>query len=168
MIGSYQGKKPQHERAAFVAPAANVIGDVTLGEGASVWFNAVVRADVGPIHIGARSNVQDGCIMHVPWGGRITIGEDVTICHHAVVHGCTIGSRVLIGMGAIIMDDASVGDDCIVGAGAVVTSGTNIPARSMVLGVPAKVIRELTDEEKKELLVSAQNYTELAKSYAQK
>jgi carbonic anhydrase/acetyltransferase-like protein (isoleucine patch superfamily) len=165
MISVYQGNAPQVEVAAFVAPSSNVIGNVTLGEDASVWFNAVLRADVGPIRIGARSNVQDGCVVHVPWGGKVVVGDDVTIGHRAVVHGCTIGNRVLVGMGSIIMDHAIVGDDCIIGAGAVVTPGTHVSPRSMVLGVPAKVVRELTDDEVVSLGASAKNYAELAKSY---
>jgi len=103
--------------------------------------------------------------MHVPWGGKIVVGDDVTIGHRAVVHGCTIGNRVLVGMGSIIMDDATVGDECIIGAGAVVTPGTKIPSRSMVLGVPAKVVRGLTDDEVVGLTASAENYVELAKRY---
>jgi len=165
MKNSFDGKKPRLDKAAFIAPSANLIGNVELGEGASVWFNAVIRADVGPITIGARSNVQDGCVMHLPWGSKVVVGDDVTIGHRAVVHGCTIGNRVLVGMGSIIMDDANIGDDCIVGAGAVVTPGTQVPSQSMVLGVPAKVVRELTDEEVASLKTSAKNYAELAKSY---
>lgn len=168
MIDPYHDKTPNVNAASFVAPSSSIIGDVRLGEGASVWFNAVLRADVGPVEIGARSNVQDGCVMHVPWGGSIVVGDDVTIGHRAVVHGCTIGDRVLVGMGSIIMDDVNVGDDCIIGAGAVVTSGTKIPSRSMVLGVPAKVVRELTEDEVASLRSSAENYMELAKSYGEK
>jgi carbonic anhydrase/acetyltransferase-like protein (isoleucine patch superfamily) len=165
MINSYHDKTPSVQAAAFIAQSSDIAGDVKLGKDASVWFNAVLRADVGPITIGARSNIQDGCIMHVPWGGKVVVGDDVTVGHRAVVHGCTIGNRVLVGMGSIIMDDAIVEDDCIIGAGAVITPGSRIPSRSMVLGVPAKVVRELTDDEVVSLKSSADNYAELAKSY---
>lgn len=151
--------------SAFIANTATVVGDVHIGEGASVWFGAVVRGDVGAIEIGKGSNVQDGSVLHVPWGGSIAIGEDVTVGHRAVVHGCAIGNRVLVGMGAIIMDGARIGDDSIVGAAALVTEGMEIPPRSLVLGIPAKVKRQLTDEEVYGLAEHAREYARLAEEY---
>lgn len=165
MIRQFDEKKPQVDESALVATSACVLGDVIVGPGSSIWFNAVVRADVGSIVIGKRSNIQDSCVLHLPWGGRISIGDDVTVGHRAVVHGCKLGDRILVGMGAIIMDGAEVGDDCIIGAGAVVTEGTEIPPRSLVLGTPARVKRELSEDEVRMLAEHAAKYAQLATRY---
>ncbi|WP_456427964.1 gamma carbonic anhydrase family protein [Rhodocaloribacter sp.] len=150
----------------FIAPSAEVIGDVTLGRGASVWFNATVRADVNRIRIGAETNVQDNAVVHVTKGTAPTdIGAGVTIGHSAVVHGCTIEDNVLIGMGAVLLDHCVIGRDSIVGARALVTQGTKIPPRSLVLGVPARVVRELTDEEVARIGEYAKNYLEYSAIY---
>ncbi len=165
-IRSFRGHAPQLHPSCFVEDSAQVIGDVVLGEGASVWFNCVVRGDVNPIRIGARTNIQDLTMIHVQshkFG--TTIGEDVTVGHHVVLHGCTVGSRVLVGMGAILMDGVVVGDDCIIAAGALLTPGTQIPAGSLVLGSPAKVKRPLTAEERAHLVASAQNYVQYAQEH---
>lgn len=143
----------------FVAPSADVIGDVTLGSRTSVWFNATIRGDIHWIRIGAESNVQDNAVIHVTTEtGPARIGNRVTIGHSAVVHGCTIEDNVLIGMGAIILDNAVIGKNSIVGAGALVTARTIVPPDSMVLGSPAKVVRSLTDDEVKGIGKFADNY----------
>lgn len=141
------GRCPQVANDAWVAPGATVVGDVTLGSGASVWYGAVVRADNTPISIGAGSNLQDNVSAHVDPGFPLTVGARVSVGHNAVLHGCTIEDDVLIGMSATIMNGARVGAGSLVAAGALITQGTVIPPRSLVAGMPAKVRREVTDEE---------------------
>jgi len=151
---------------AFVDESAQVIGDVQIGADSSLWMNVVARGDVNSIRIGSRSNVQDGTIVHVMHGTHPTnIGDDVTIGHGAVVHGCTIADRVLIGMGAIVLNGATVGEDTIVAAGSLVTEGTLIPPRSLVMGSPGRVRRPLTDEEVASILTYANNYVRNKKDY---
>ena len=147
-----------------VASGAHVIGDATLAEHCSVWYNAVIRADEAPITIGAHTNIQDCAVVHVSTGHPTSIGEGVTVGHGAIVHGCTVGANTLIGMGAIILDDAEIGRDCIIGAGALVTRGTCIPDGSMAFGNPARVIRSLTDEEIEANRANAAEYVRLAQS----
>jgi carbonic anhydrase/acetyltransferase-like protein (isoleucine patch superfamily) len=155
----FEGRLPQLAPATFVAPGAQLIGDLVAGAGASFWYNVVVRADVMPIRIGARVNVQDLSVIHVTSGTHATtIGDDVTIGHRAIVHGCTVEAACLIGMGAIVMDGAVVGSESIIGAGAIVTPGTVVPPRSLVIGTPGKVRRSLTDKEVAKLYDSAQHY----------
>jgi carbonic anhydrase/acetyltransferase-like protein (isoleucine patch superfamily) len=166
VIRTYQGIKPTVPKSAFVEDTAVIVGDVVLGEEASVWFNSVVRGDVHYIRIGSRTNVQDLCMLHVTHDTHpLIIGDDVTIGHHVVLHGCTVKDRVLIGMGAIIMDGAVIGEDCVVGAGALVTEGTIVPPKSLILGSPAKVKRPVTQEELEWIRESAENYTRYAKTY---
>lgn len=166
MIHEFIGRSPDIHETAFVADSANVIGDVRLGRDSSIWFNATVRADVHRIVIGDESNVQDNAVIHVTHGtAPTTIGDRVTIGHSAVVHGCTIENEVLIGIGSIILDHAVVGSQSIVGAGALVTGGLEIPPRSMVLGVPARVVRPLTDEEVATLADYASNYVRYKNIY---
>ncbi|MEM6648297.1 MAG: gamma carbonic anhydrase family protein [Bacteroidota bacterium] len=158
-IQPFIGKHPQFDASVFIAENATLIGDVTLGAQSSLWFNAVVRGDVHRIRIGARTNIQDLCMVHVTHGtAPTTIGDDVTVGHSAVLHGCTIEDRVLIGMSALVMDHAVIGHDSIVGAKALVTGRTVIPPRSLVLGAPARVVRELTGEEVAFVKQSALNY----------
>ncbi|GAB5517814.1 MAG: gamma carbonic anhydrase family protein [Rhodothermales bacterium] len=158
-IQSFIGKAPVYDRSVFIAENATVIGDVTLGAESSVWFSAVIRGDVHRIRIGARTNIQDLCMVHVTHGTAPTsIGDDVTVGHSAVLHGCTVEDRVLIGMSAVVLDHAVIGQDSIVGANALVTGRTIIPPRSLVLGSPARVVRELTDEEVRSVKQSAMNY----------
>ncbi|MDW7711292.1 MAG: gamma carbonic anhydrase family protein [Deferrisomatales bacterium] len=166
MIMPFGPLAPRIAPDAFVAPTAAVIGDVELGPEASLWFHTVARADVHFIRIGARTNVQDACVLHVT-GGRhpLHIGEDVSIGHRAVVHGCTVGSRVLIGMGAVVLDGARIGDDSIVGAGAVVPEGAEFPPRSVVLGVPARRTRELTEGERERIRRTRDDYLALTRAY---
>ncbi len=144
----------------WVAPGARLIGRVTLGSKASVWFNAVLRGDNEPIAVGAGSNVQDGCVCHTDPGRPLTIGPDCTVGHMAILHGCTIGTGSLIGMGATVLNGAVIGDGVLVGAGALVTEGKSIPDRTLAMGRPAKVVRSLTDEEVEGLLRSAERYRE--------
>jgi len=165
MITILNDKTPKVDKKAFIAPTASVIGDVHIGAESSIWFGAVVRGDFNKIRIGKRTNVQDMCLLHTPDHLACSVGDEVTIGHRAVVHGCTVGNRVLIGMGAILMNGVVVEDDVIIGAGALVTEGTKIPSGSLVIGFPAKVKRKLTDEEHKWLVTSADHYAENAKKY---
>ncbi|MDF2665999.1 MAG: carbonic anhydrase/acetyltransferase, isoleucine patch superfamily [Microbacterium sp.] len=152
---------------AFVASGARVIGEVALGAGASIWYNAVLRGDGAAIVVGARSNVQDNVSIHVDRGHPVTIGEDVSIGHNAVVHGCTIGDGSLIGMGSVVLSGAEIGPGCLVAGGAVVLEGTVVPAGSLVAGVPAKVRRSLTAAERDGIRRNAQTYLGHAARHAQ-
>jgi len=149
----------------FVAPSAAVIGRVTLGRDANVWFGAVLRGDTNTITIGERSNVQDNSVIHIDSDAPAVIGNDVTIGHSAVVHGCRVGDRSLIGIGATILSHAIIGKYCIVGAGALITERKEFPDRSVIIGAPAKRFREITDEEMEMLIASAAHYVELGKRY---
>ncbi len=157
---------PTLAAGAWVAPSADLIGDVRLGERASVWFGAIIRADNTPIVVGEDSNLQDGAIGHSDPGFPLTIGARVTVGHQAILHGCTIADEVLIGMGAKILNGAVIESECLVGAGALVTEGKTFPAGSLIVGVPARVLRPLTDGEKQALRVSAAHYAEKAALYA--
>ncbi len=156
------GKRPHLAPGAWVAPSADLIGEVLLGEDASVWFGAVIRGDNTPMIVGPRSNIQEGAVCHSDAGAPLTIGADCTIGHQAILHGCTIGDRVLIGMGAIILNRAVIADGCIVGAGALVTEGKTFPAGSLIVGSPARAIRELDDNAQAMLLISARHYVDKA------
>jgi len=159
MILPHHGKSPQIAEGVLVAPSADIIGEVSIGPESSVWFQVVIRGDVNTIEIGARTNIQDHSMLHVTRRkAPLKVGDEVTVGHRVTLHGCTIGNRVLVGMGAIVMDHAVVGDDCIVGAGALVTQGTVIPAGSLAIGAPAKVARALKPEELAFLKASAANY----------
>jgi gamma-carbonic anhydrase len=168
MLRAYRGRLPVVDPTAYVDESAQVIGDVEIGPESSIWMGAVVRGDVNVIRIGARSNVQDGTIVHVMHETHPTrIGDDVTIGHAAVVHGCTIANRVLVGMSATILNGAVIGEDSIVAAGSLVTEGMVVPPRSMVMGVPAKVRRPLTDAEVASILDFSQNYVRYRRDYAE-
>lgn len=160
-------KEPVIDKTVYIAPGAIVCGDVTLQEDVSVWFHAVIRAEEGAITVGRGSNIQDGCVVHVDKGGAVAIGEDVTIGHNAVIHGCTVGDNTLVGMGAIIMNDAVIGKNCIVAAGALVTERTVIPDNSLVMGSPAKIKRAVTPEEIKRNSYNAGHYVKEAAVYAE-
>lgn len=157
-ILSVAGAIPSLHETAFVASGARVIGDVTLGEGASVWYNAVVRGDSASITLGAGSNLQDNVSVHVDAHSPVVIGENVSVGHNAVVHGCTVGDGSLIGMGSVVLSGAVIGAGCLVAGGAVVLEGTVVPDGSLVAGVPAKVRRTLTDDERAGILRNAQTY----------
>jgi carbonic anhydrase/acetyltransferase-like protein (isoleucine patch superfamily) len=166
MIAAYAGHAPRLDPSAYVVENATVIGDVVIGPESSIWFGAVVRGDIHPIRIGARSNVQDNATLHVV-GGKFgtTLGDGVTVGHNAVVHGCTIEDGVLIGMGAIVLDDARIGAESLIAAGALVPPGTRVPPRSLVLGSPGKVVRPVSDDELERIRTSASNYVGYAKRY---
>lgn len=160
-------RRPNLSPTAWVAPSAELIGDVVLGAEASIWFGAVIRADNTAITIGARSNVQDGAMLHSDPGAPLSVAEDCTIGHHAILHGCTIGARVLIGMGAIILNHAVIGEDCLVGAGALVTEGKTFPPRSLIIGSPARAVRTLDDAALEGLRRSAAHYAMRGRTYAE-
>lgn len=164
MVHRIKNDIPEIHPSAFIAHNAEVAGRVTVAEGASVWFSASVRGDIAQIDIGKNSNVQDGAVVHCDTGIPCVIGEGVTVGHGAIVHSCTIGDNSLIGMGAILLNGAIIGEDSIVGAGALVTSGKVFAPRSMIIGSPAKALRELTDEEVAHNRENALHYTALAKT----
>jgi carbonic anhydrase/acetyltransferase-like protein (isoleucine patch superfamily) len=171
-LRAYRGQLPQLGTRVYVDPHASVVGRVTLGDDCSVWPMAVVRGDVEEVRIGARTNVQDGVVLHVthdgpysPGGLPLVIGDDVTIAHKAVVHACTIGNRCLIGMGAIIMDGAVLEDEVIVGAGAVVPPGRRLPSRSVWVGNPLRELRRFGEEEAAKLSYSAAHYVRIKDGY---
>jgi carbonic anhydrase/acetyltransferase-like protein (isoleucine patch superfamily) len=158
--------EPTFGDGAWAAPSADLIGDVRLATRASIWFGAVIRADNTPILIGEDSNVLDGAIGHSDPGAPLTIGARVTIGHQAIVHGCTISDDCLIGMGARILNGVVLGPECLVGAGALITEGKTFDGGGLIVGVPARVVRPLTDEEKAAIRVSAAHYAEKAARYA--
>ena len=167
-VRSYKGVAPKIAESAFIAETAAVIGDVVIGEDSSVWYAGVIRGDVNHVRIGDRTNVQDGAVIHVSktgFDGPTIIGDEVTIGHAAVIHGCTIERGALIGMNATVLDGAVIGEFSLVAAGSVVTPGTVIPPRSMVMGAPAKVKRALTDEEVASLAEFWKSYVELLPEY---
>ncbi len=161
------GVAPQLGPGAWAAPSAELIGDVRLGARASIWFGAVIRADNTPIVIGEDSNVQDGAIGHSDPGFPLTIGARVTVGHQAILHGCTIADDCLIGMGARILNGAVLATECLVGAGALITEGKSFAAGSLIVGAPPRVVRQLTNEEKQALRMSAAHYAEKAARYAE-
>jgi carbonic anhydrase/acetyltransferase-like protein (isoleucine patch superfamily) len=160
------GQSPGVPANSWVAPSADLIGDVRLGEQVGIWFGAVIRADNTPIVLGDRTNIQEGAMLHSDPGVPLTIGEDCTVGHHAILHGCTLGNRVLVGMGAIILNNAVIGDDCLVGAGALVTEGKSFPAGSLIIGSPAKAVKELAPEVIEGLRKSAAGYVERQQRFA--
>ena len=164
MTRDYKGVWPKIDKDAFEAETAAVIGDVEIGKDCSIWDGAVLRGDESPIRIGEKTNVQDNCVLHCDDYSPMVIGENVTIGHGAIVHGATIGDNVLIGMGAIILNGAKIGDNAVIGAGAVVKENADIPAGSLAVGVPAKVVRTLTEEQIKERKTLSY-YVELSKNY---
>ena len=166
MIRPYQGKTPILPASCYVDPSAQVIGDVVLGEHASIWMNAVVRGDVNSIRIGAKSNVQDCAVLHgMRYLYPVIIGEMVTIGHNATVHGCVVEDAVLIGIGAVILNNARIGEGSIIAAGAVIPEQTIIPPNSLVAGVPGKIRRILGDEDRASILKYANNYLDYTAIY---
>jgi carbonic anhydrase/acetyltransferase-like protein (isoleucine patch superfamily) len=164
-VESHFSKRPVIPASAFVAPGATVIGDVTLGEEASIWYGAVLRGDINRIRVGAHSNIQDGSVVHIDSSYDTTVGEWVTVGHRAILHACTVADEVLVGMGSIILDGAEIGARSIIGAGALVTGGKKIPPGSLVLGSPGKVVRELTEEEQLSIKSWAERYVLLSRRY---
>jgi carbonic anhydrase/acetyltransferase-like protein (isoleucine patch superfamily) len=158
-------RSPRIRSSVFLAEGSFVIGDVEIGEDASVWFSAVLRGDINSITIGERTNIQDGCVLHVTHENAVKVGNDVTVGHRAVVHGCTIADECLIGMGSVILDGASLGRNVLVAAGAVVLQNAVVPEGSLVAGVPARIIRPLTIDERNAIRDSARHYVEYARSF---
>ncbi len=166
MILPYKGKCPSIDKTAFVAPTAEIIGDVELGKDSSVWFGTVLRGDMHYIRIGVNSNVQDNCIMH----GTLTnfptiVGKNVSVGHGAIVHGCEVGDNCIIGMGSIILEGAKIGKWSIVGAGAVVKEGDKMPSKSLIVGVPAKPVKKLTKEQLERIEINWKEYVKLKNTY---
>lgn len=172
-VRTFEGRTPAIAADAWVDPAALVIGDVGIGAQSSVWPQCVLRGDVHRIRIGARTNIQDATVVHVAHEGDFgpgyptEVGDDVTIGHRAIIHACTLGDRVLVGMGAIVMDGAVVGPDVMIGAGALVPPGRELAAGWLYVGSPARAARELTDEERRMLVYSARHYVENARRHAE-
>lgn len=163
-IHSFEGNVPVLAKGAWIAPNAQVIGRVTLGEDVGIWYGAVLRADINTISIGARSNIQDNAVVHLADNYGVVLGEDVVVGHGAILHACTIGNNVLVGMGSIVMDGAEIGDDCVIAAGALVPPGKKIPAGSLVVGAPGKVARETTQAERDSNRAMAQKYIKVKQS----
>ena len=165
MLIKYKHKEPRDKGSAFIAPNATVIGDVVLGKNTSVWFNAVIRGDDDKITVGKGSNIQDNCTLHCDKGFPITVGENVTVGHNAVLHGCEIGDGSLIGMNATVLNGAKIGKNCLVGAGALVTENKVFPDNSLIIGVPAKCVGEISEETAKKMEENARHYIKTAKEY---
>uniref|UniRef100_A0AAU2VZQ1 Gamma carbonic anhydrase family protein n=1 Tax=Streptomyces sp. NBC_00008 TaxID=2903610 RepID=A0AAU2VZQ1_9ACTN len=165
LITAIGGQEPDIDPSAFTAPTSVVIGEVTMAAGSSVWYHAVLRADCGPIVIGAGSNIQDNCSVHADPGFPVTVGERVSVGHNAVLHGCTVEDDVLIGMGATVLNGAHIGTGSLIAAQALVPQGMRVPPGSLVAGVPAKVKRQLTEEELDGVKFNAVGYVELAKAH---
>jgi carbonic anhydrase/acetyltransferase-like protein (isoleucine patch superfamily) len=167
LIVPFEGVVPDVRAAAYVAPNATIVGDVVLGEGSSVWFGAVLRGDVMPIRLGARSNIQDVSVVHTTTDhSTCVVGDDVTVGHRVVLHGCTIGDRVLVGMGSIVLDLAVVEADVMIGAGSVVTPRTRLPSGHLCLGSPARPVRPLRDAERAMIRLGWESYVDLARRYS--
>ncbi len=159
-------KQPDIAASAWIAPNATVIGDVRLGENAGVWWNAVLRGDNDPITVGANTNIQDGSVLHTDKGVPLTLGRNVTVGHLVMLHGCTVGDGSLIGIKSVILNRVVIGRNCLIGANTLIPEGKTVPDRSLVMGSPGKVVRELTDEEVARLEDVARRYVENARRYA--
>lgn len=165
MFIPYQEKKPIIASSAYIAAGAKIIGEVTIGQESTVWFNAVLRGDLAPIHIADRVNIQDGVIGHVNTNQPLIIEDHVSVGHGAIIHGCRIGKGTLIGMGAIVLNGADIGEYALIGAGSVVTENTKIPAYTLSLGTPARVVRELTEEDLIRMKRTTDSYVLKGKEY---
>lgn len=167
MLYSYNGKFPKIHETSFIAPGAKLIGDVTVGEYSSIWFNAVLRGDEAPIVIGNRTSIQDNSTCHLYEGYPLIVEDEVTVGHNVILHGCTIRKGALIGMGSTILDGAEIGEYTIIGANTLIPSGKKIPPRTLVVGSPGKVIRELTEKDFELLKLSVETYVKKAVDYKQ-
>ncbi len=165
MIYNYSGAKPKIGKGCFIAPSADVIGKVEVGDGSGVWFNAVARGDLNAIRIGKRTSIQDNCVLHTEQRISVDIGDDVVVGHRAIVHAAKIGDGTIIGMGAVVLSGASIGKNCIIGAGSVVTEGTAIPDGSIAMGTPAKVVKTVTKEHIERIRANVEEYCELNEGY---
>jgi len=166
MFYDLENKKIKNSGDNWVAPTATIIGDVTLKKNTSIWFNAVLRGDIENIYIGEGSNVQDGSVLHTDPGCPLRVGRNVTIGHLVMIHGCTIGDNSLIGIGTVILNNAKIGKNCIIGAKALITENKEIPDNSLVVGAPGKVVREVTEEEKKAVFENTKHYQDSWKKYS--
>lgn len=164
LILPFNGKIPRIHQSAYIAPTAVIIGDVEIAEDASIFYGVVLRGDVGPIRIGARTNVQDNSVIHTDSGIAATLGEDVTVGHQALIHGCTVGNGTLVGMQSALLSRSVVGSGCLIGGGALVLEGQEIPEGSLAAGLPAKVRRELSQEERTGLIAHAGRYIHTAQA----
>ncbi len=167
MILSYRGAAPKTEQAAFIAPNATICGDVTLGEGVTVWFGAVLRTEIDPMVIGKGTNIQDNCVLHCDFGYPLRLGDNVTLGHGAVVHGCTVGDNVLVGMNATILNGAVIGAGAVIAAGALVKENMQVPEGALVVGVPGKVVRINGPETAEAVAQNAAHYVDWGKEYAE-
>ncbi len=165
MIRPFRGKVPKAAASAYIDPSAQVIGDITVGERSSIWPNVSARGDVSSITIGNESNVQDNCVLHCDEGFPLIIGERVTVGHMAMLHGCTVEDDCLIGIGSIILNGAHIGTGSVIAAGALIPEGMQVPPYSMVMGVPGKVKREITEDERERFKLNCRHYVELAAEY---
>jgi len=165
MIHQFDGQIPSIHENTFIASSADVIGNVSIGEYSNIWFGTVLRGDWNDISIGTHTNIQDNCSVHIDEDFQVSIGDYVTIGHNAIIHGCKISNYTLIGMGSTVLNGAEIGEYTIIGANSLVTQGKKIPAGVLCMGVPAKVIRELTTEEKESLKESAEHYVKLSMKY---
>ncbi|WP_145158491.1 MULTISPECIES: gamma carbonic anhydrase family protein [Paenibacillus] len=165
MLLPYGQHLPKIHPSVYVAEGAKIVGDVQIGQQSSVWFNAVLRGDMAPIVIGDRCNIQDGAVGHVNTDEPLVLEDDVSVGHAAIVHGCTIGKGTLIGMGAIVLNGAEIGEYALIGAGSIVTENKKIPPYTLSLGSPARVVRELTEEDLRRMYRTTQNYVDKGKEY---
>ena len=165
MIKSYEGIEPKIDESAFIAESADIIGKVNIEKNANIWYTTALRADDNYISVGENTNIQDGSVVHISEGHPTIIGKNVTIGHKSIIHGCEIGDNTLIGMGSIVLDGAKVGEFTLLGAGSLVPPGKEIPSGVLAMGSPAKVIRELSQEEKENLTKSAFKYVNLANNH---
>ena len=161
----FDGKKPKVDPEAYVSPRASLIGDIEIAPDASIWEFAVLRADMNYIKVGKGTSIQDNCTVHTTVTNPTIIGEYVTAGHNCVIHACEIGDRTVVGMGSIVLDGAKVGNDCVIGAGSVVTNNTVIPDRSLVLGIPGKVVKEVPEGLRESFMIGARLYVELGKTH---
>ncbi|WP_223590152.1 gamma carbonic anhydrase family protein [Neobacillus bataviensis] len=161
----FNGKSPAIHESVFVAPGAYLVGDVQIGKDSTVWFNAVLRADEGPIIIGERCSIQDNTTIHLYEGFPVIIEDDVTVGHNVILHGCKVGRNSIIGMGSTLLDNVEVGEECIIGANTLLAGGIKIPPRSLVVGSPGKVVRELNEKDLQLLKMSSESYVQKGKEY---
>ncbi|MDQ0200159.1 gamma carbonic anhydrase family protein [Neobacillus ginsengisoli] len=165
MIIPYNGISPSIHDSVFVAPGAFLIGDIKVGKDSTIWFNAVLRGDEGPIKIGEQCSIQDNTTIHLYEGSPVEIGDGVTVGHNVILHGCKVGSRSIIGMGSTILDNVEIGEECIIGANTLLTSGIKIPPRSLVVGSPGKVVRELKEKDLQMIQMSIDVYVQKGKEF---
>ncbi|WP_432357218.1 gamma carbonic anhydrase family protein [Sporosarcina sp. UB5] len=165
MLVRYKGDKPELHPTVFIAPGAKVIGNVQVGEESTIWFNTVLRGDEGPITIGKRCSIQDNSTIHLYEGAPVVVEDEVTVGHNVILHGCKVGKRSIIGMGSTILDHAEIGEECIIGANTLIPPGKKIPPRSLVVGSPGKVVRELNDKDFEIIQLSIDSYVQKGYDY---